>query len=422
MRWRSKISMSSVGFSTKFDSFSALSPDGRGRSNKIKIAAKAISGAAALIILTACGQQVEEQAPIELRSGVTLANMDISVRPGEDFFSYVNGAWVENTEIPADKSRYGTFDLLRDEAQEAIKSIIEESASGDFAQGTDEQKVGDLYKSFLNTETRDARGMDPLQPELARIDAIGDYGDLAVYFAASGKRGIDSPVGFGQAPDFKMPTQYMILAAQSGLGLPDREYYLKEDETSVELRAAYVKHIETMFGLAGFGDGAAAAGKIMALETRLAEQQMSKEEARDWGRNYNKIAVQDLANVMPNFNWDGYLEEAGLPELGAIVFLMTDYLVALDGIIVDTDIDTWKTYLYWSALNNAASRLTSVLDEQNFEFYGKTLSGTEEQRAMWRRGVNSVNQILGEVVGKVYVKRLYARRQGAHDPVSGEPR
>jgi len=367
--------------------------------------------AVALLILTACGQQSEEQLTTEsqkeYRSGVILANMDVSIQPGDDFFSYVNGAWVENTEIPADKSRYGTFDLLRDEAQEAVKAIIEESASGDFADGTDEQKVGDLYKSFLNVETRDARAMVPLQPELARIDAIDDYDDLAAYFAASGKRGIDSPIGFGQAPDFKSPTQYMILAAQSGLGLPDREYYLKEDEASVKLRAEYVKHIETMFGMAGFGDGAAAADRIMALETRLAEQQMSKEQARDWSRNYNKVAVHELADVMPNFNWDGYLEATGLPELEAIVFLMTDYLVALDGIIVDTDLDTWKTYLYWSALNNSASRLTSDLDEQNFEFYGKTLSGTEEQRAMWRRGVNSVNQILGEVVGKVYVKRHF---------------
>jgi len=370
---------------------------------------KTIIGAAALIILTACGQQeqVAVETPEALRSGVALANMDNSVRPGEDFFSYVNGAWVENTEIPADKSRYGTFDVLRDEAQEAVKSIIEESASSDFAEGTDEQKVGDLYKSFLNTETRDARGMDPLEPELRQIDAISDYDDLAVYLAASGKRGIDSPIGFGQAPDFKNPTQYMILAVQNGLGLPDREYYLKEDEASAELRAEYVNHIKAMFSLAGFGDGAAAAEKIMALETRLAEQQMSKEEARDWSRNYNKIAVRDLADVMPNFNWKGYLQAAGLPELDAIVFLMTDYLVALDGIIVDTDLDTWKTYLYWSALNNAASRLTSELDKQNFDFYGKTLSGTEEQRAMWRRGVNSVNQILGEVVGKVYVKRHF---------------
>ena len=372
---------------------------------------KATIAAAAILLVSACGQQTEEQpiseAPKELRSGVNLANMDASVRPGDDFFSYVNGAWVETTEIPADRSRYGTFDLLRDEAQEAVKLIIEESASGDFEKGTDEQKVGDLYKSFLDVDGRNSKGIEPLRPELEQIDAIRDYDDLVVYFAASGKRGIDSPVGFGQNPDFKNPKEYMILAAQSGLGLPDREYYLKEDEASMALRASYVEHIEKMFGLAGFADGAAAAKSIMALETRLAQEHMSKEDARDWATNYNKIAVSDLAEVMPNFNWTAYLETAGVPELDAIVFLMTDYLQALDQIIVDTDLDTWKTYLYWSALNNSASRLTAALDDQNFDFYGKTISGTQEQRAMWRRGVNSVNRLLGEVVGKVYVKRHF---------------
>jgi putative endopeptidase len=372
---------------------------------------KTIIGAAALLMLSACGQQIEEQPvseePKELRSGVSLANMNTSVRPGDDFFSYVNGTWVETTEIPADKSKYGTFDQLRDEAQEAVKLIIEESASGDFEKGTDEQKVGDLYKSFLDVDGRNAKGIDPLRPELEQIDAIQDYNDLVIYFAASGKRGIDSPVGFGQNPDFKNPKEYMILAAQSGLGLPDREYYLKTDEASAEIRASYVEHIEKMFGLAGFADGAAAAESIMAVETRLAEEHMSKENARDWATNYNKILVSDLAEVMPNFNWTAYLETAGVADLEAIVFLMTDYLKALDKIIVDTDLDTWKTYLAWNALNNAASRLTAALDDQNFEFYGKTLSGTQEQRAMWRRGVNSVNGLLGEVVGKVYVKRHF---------------
>jgi putative endopeptidase len=372
---------------------------------------KAIISATALLILAACGQQSREPTvaavPTVLRSGVVLSNMDTDVRPGDDFFSYVNGTWVESTEIPADKSRYGTFDLLRDEAQEAVKAIIEESASGDFAKGSDEQKVGDLYKSFLDIETRDGRGMDPLRPELERIDAISNYDELATYFAAAGRRGLDSPVGFGQAPDFKNPSQYMILATQSGLGLPEREYYLKDDQASAELRAGYLKHIETMFGLAGFAGGAAAAEAIMALETRLAEQQMSKENTRDWSTNYNKVAVQDVAELMPNFNWENYLAAAGLPEHDAIVFLMTDYFKALDGIIVDTDIDTWKIYLYWSVLNDTSSRLTTAVDKQNFEFYGKTLTGTEEQRAMWRRGVNSVNGLLGEIVGKVYVKRHF---------------
>jgi len=376
--------------------------------NKVK---KLTISAAALLLIAACGQQADEpqvaEQPKELRSGIGIDGMDESVRPGDDFFAYVNGKWLEATEIPADKARYGTFDILRDESQENVKVIIEESATGDFAKGTDEQKVGDLYRSFMDVDTRDGRGMEPLQPELDRIDAISNYDDLAVYFAGVMKRNLDAPFAIGQTADFKNPKQYMIYAAQSGLGMPDREYYFKDDEASVTLRAKYVEHIEKMFGLAGFDEGAAAAETIMALETRLAEQNMKKEDARNWSENYNKVVLQDLSGLMPNFNWDGYLAAADIESLDAIVFFTTDYIKALDGIITDTDIDIWKTYLYWSALNNTASRLTLALDQQNFEFYGKALSGTEEQRAMWRRAVNSVNGMLGEVVGKVYVKEHF---------------
>jgi len=372
---------------------------------------KSVIGAIALALLAACGQHVAEQPDAEtpkvLHSGIGLAGMDVSVRPGDDFFSYVNGGWVARTEIPADKSRYGTFDLLRDEAQENVKAIIEESATGDFAKGTDEQKVGDLYRSFMDMKTRDARGMAPLHPELERIDSIADHDDLAVYFAETGKRNLDAPFGIGQVADFKDPKHYMIYVAQSGLGLPDREYYLKEDDVSLELRAKYVAHIESMFDIAGFSDGAAAAQTIMALETRLAEQNMTKEDSRDWATNYNKVALEDLPGVMPDFNWDGFLDEAELQDVGALVIFTTDYMKALDGIITATDLDSWKTYLRWKVLNNTATRLTSDLDAQNFEFYRKTLSGIEEQRPMWRRGVNVVNGSLGEVVGKVYVKRHF---------------
>ncbi len=372
---------------------------------------KVVIGACALLFVAACGQQAKEQpvaeAAKEPRSGIGLDGMDLNVRPGDDFFSYVNGKWVDETEIPADRPSFGTFDLLRDESQESVKAIIEESATGDFAKGTDEQKVGDLYRSFMDMETRDARGAKPLQPELDRIDAISNHDDLAAYFSGVMKRNLDAPFSIGQVADFKNPKQYMIYAAQSGLGLPDREYYLKDDEKSVALRAQYVEHIEKMFALAGFDDGAAAAATIMALETRLAEQNMKKEDARNWSANYNKIALADLPELMPAFNWEAYLNEGGLQGLDSVVVFTTDYMKALDGIITDTGIDTWKTYLYWSALNNTAGRLTSEIDQQNFEFYGKALSGTEEQRAMWRRAVNSVNGMLGEVVGKVYVKRHF---------------
>jgi putative endopeptidase len=371
-------------------------------------------GAAALL-LAACGQDTmnepaeappvaQPKAPV---SGIDLSAMDTSVRPGDDFFAYVNGKWVERTEMPADLSRYGTFDALRDESQEAVKAIIEESANGDFPKGTDEQKVGDLYKSFLDWEGRDARGIQPLQPELDRIDAIEDYDQLAVYFASALKRGLDAPFAAQQLPDFLDPNYYAILIAHSGLGLPEREYYFKDDEKSEELRRAYVAHIETMFDLAGLDAGADAARTIMALETRLAAENLTKEKLRDYANNYRKYPVDGLSELMPGFNWDGWTTELGIQDLDEVVVFTSDYMKALDSIITDTDLDTWKTYLTWSALNQAASRLTRALDQQNFEFYEKTLSGVQEQRPDWRRATRTVDALLGEVVGRVYVKRHF---------------
>ena len=371
---------------------------------------KKLLGAAALLALAACGQKEvpdTQTTDKELHSGIVLENLDTTVHPGDDFFAYVNGKWVAETEIPDDKSSFSVFASLNDEAQDNVKLIIEESATGDFPKGSDEQKVGDLYGSYMDMETRDARGIEPLQPELDRIDAIDSYDDLAVYFAETVRRNLDAPFGFGQVADFMDPTTYMIYFAQSGLGLPDREYYLKTDDKSVELRNQYLQHIETMYRLAGWDDGAAAAATVMALETRLAGENMAKEQLRNWTANYNKVALDELPEYMPNFNWAGYIAEADLEGVGSVVLFTTDYLKALDGIIADTDLDTWKTYLRWTVLNNTASRLTTALDKQNFAFYGTTLQGTEEQQERWRRAVSTVNGTLGEVVGKVYVKRHF---------------
>jgi putative endopeptidase len=368
-------------------------------------------GAVVLMAVAACGQKqtteaVVDEAPLPI-SGIALENMDTNVRPGDDFFSYVNGKWIAETEIPADKATYGGFGILSDEAQEDVKAIIEESATGDFAKGTDEQKVGDLYKSYMDMEARDAKGLTPLRAELERIDAIGSRDQLAVYFGGANTRGYSVPVATGQVADFKDPKHYMIYAWQNGIGLPDREYYFKDDETSADIRAKYVAHIEKMFDTAGFENGAAAAETIMALETRIADAHITKEAARDWPANYNKVPLDKLNEVMPNFNWPGYIAEAGIGDIDGLVLMMTSFFEGLDGIIADTDLDTWKTYLWWVALNDKAGTLNDALDKQNFEFYGKVLSGTTEQREPWRRAVNTVNGLLGEVVGKVYVKKHF---------------
>ena len=354
---------------------------------------KLLIGAMALLIIGACGQEAAQPAaeePKVVSSGIDLSAMDTSVKPGDDFFSYVNGAWVAESEMPADKSRYGIFDKLRDESEDAVKAIIEKSATGDFPKGTDEQKVGDLYKSFLDLDGRDARGAEPLQPELDRIDAIASYDDLAVYFAEAQKRSLDAPFGVAQLPDLMDPQRYAIVAGQGGLGLPDREYYLTDDDKSEEIRAQYVEHIARMYDLAGLEGGADAATTTMALETRLATEQMTKEQSRKVMENYKPVERADLAALMPGFNWDGYLTALDMPDVPFIGVFTVDYLRALDAIIVDTDLDTWKTYLTWSALNNTAGRLTKAIDQQNFEFYQKTLSGVQEQREDWRRATGIV--------------------------------
>ncbi|MEO1244935.1 MAG: M13-type metalloendopeptidase [Pseudomonadota bacterium] len=363
--------------------------------------------------LVACSQgepaggEPAEAAAEPLRSGIDLAYMNDSVRPGDDFFAYVNGQWIADTEIPADRSTYGGFSILREEAQENVRAIIEESASGDFPAGSDEQKVGDLYGSYMDMERRNSLGVAPLLPEFERIDAIADRDGLAAYFAATVKRGLDAPFSLAQFADLKDPNYYGIYAFQSGLGLPEREYYFNDDDKSVEIRAKYVDHVAKMLELAGIEKPEEAAGQIMALETRLAEKHMKKEETRDWAANYNKVALAELGEIMPNFGWDAYFGELGAAELDELIVIMTDYMAQLDGIIEDTSLDAWKTYLKWSALNQTASRLSADIDRQNFEFYGKALSGTEEQRPLWRRGVNAVNGTLGEVVGKVYVARHF---------------
>ena len=364
-----------------------------------------------MVALTACGQQ---EAPtiaagpgVALKSGIALENMDTSVRPGDDFFTYVNGKWISETEIPADKASYGGFAILADEAQEDVKAIIELSANGEFAKGTDEQKVGDLYKSYLDMNTRNARGVGPLKPELERIAALTDHEELAVYFATAGRRGYPVPVNIGQVADFKNPNYYMIYAWQSGLGLPDREYYFMEDEASITIREKYVDHIEAMFELAGFEGAAAAATEIMDLETRIAAAHITKEAARDWPNNYNKVPLEQLNDVMPGFNWTGYIEEAGIAEIDGLVLMMTSYFEELDTVIAETPIETWQIYLKWVALNSRANALNEALDNQDFEFYGRVLQGREEQREAWRRAVTTVNGLLGEVVGKVYVKEHF---------------
>ncbi|MGB3727834.1 MAG: M13 family metallopeptidase N-terminal domain-containing protein, partial [Thermodesulfobacteriota bacterium] len=287
-----------------------------------------VFGAAALLLLSACGQESQTDAgaeaeadaePKALVSGLDLDAMDTSVKPGDDLFRYMNGTWLRESEIPADRASYGGFTVLRDESQENVKTIIEESANGDFATGTDEQKVGDLYKSYLDMETRNALGIKPLQPEFDVIDEISSYDALIAFFARASRYGVSVPLDLEQLVDWNDPTRYSMIITQGGLGLPDREYYLLEDEKSETIRQKYVEHLETTFDLAGLPSGSDSAAAIMALETRLAEKNMTKEQGRQRAENYAAVASADLDKIMPQMNWDAYFSEFGMPELDSVV-------------------------------------------------------------------------------------------------------
>ena len=362
----------------------------------------------AILLVIGCKSDPKENVENkELTSGILTQHMDTLVNPGDDFTSFVNGTWVKNTEIPADKASYGVGYIVHEESEDNVKKIIEESSKGDFAKGSDEQKVGDLYQSFMNIEKRNELGVLPIQDELAKVDGISNYDELATYFAYANKVGVNVPLGLFVYQDFKDPTIYTVYTWQSGLGLPDRDYYLKEDDRSKEIKTKYGEHIEKMFNLAKLPNGSGAAKTVIALETKLAEKHMEKEKTRDLVALYNMFPVDTLSNIMPKFNWNAYLSEAGLEKQDKLGVLMLDYTKSLDNIITSTSLDTWKTYLKWGVVDANASRLNEALNQQNWEFYSKELRGTQEQRPMWRRGVSTVNRTLGEVVGKVYVKRHF---------------
>ena len=388
-----------------------------------------IAAMAFAMLLAACGQETSppqsaettapaaETAPAEAaepqpvtavqHSGIIEEYMNTEVRPGDDFNAFVNGSWIETAEIPADRASNSVALEVHEQAVENVRVIIEESAEGDFGKGTDEQKVGDLYASYMNMETRNELGVTPLQSEFAKVQALANQQDLAVYFAEANKLGINVPFSLNQYADLKDPNTYMMYTWQAGLGLPDREYYFKEGEDSESIRTAYLAHIAKMFELAGLAGGEAAAQTIMELETRMAAEHLEKEKTRDMVALYNKIPLNELPDLMPQFAWQPYLEAAVISDIDGLVVTQPDYMKALDGILTGTDMDTWKTYLSWKVLNANASRLNEDLDNQNFEFYSKTLRGIEQQLPRWKRAVSAVNNNIGEVVGKVYVARHF---------------
>ena len=375
-----------------------------------------LSALACALLMAACGKSAEPQAapapapepaPKALVSGIDITQLDPAVRPQDDLFRHINGQWLAKTEIPADKSNYGSFTKLDDDAQEHLKAIIEESASKpDKADGSDEQKVGDYYAAFMNEARADELGLKPLQPELDRIAAIKDKAELPALLAWLSLLGSDMFPGYIDT-DAKDSSQYVLYLFQGGTGLPDRDFYLSKDKKFAAIRTAYVKHVEEMLKLAEIPSAATHSKAIMALETRLAEKQWDKVDSRDADKTYNKFALADLGKLTPGFDWRGYVDGTGIAKSPGIVIAQPSFFTAWDKIIQATPLETIKAWLQFHLLSDYAPLLSKPFVEADFAFYGKTLNGTTENEVRWKRAVAATEGALGEVLGRIYVSRHF---------------
>lgn len=362
----------------------------------------------AVIGMSACShfQAVETaespqpQAP--LKSGVVHAHFDDSVQPQEDFYRWVNGTWLEETEIPADRSNYGAFSVLDERAEQQLRTIIETAAATNAEPGSDTQKIGDFYTSFMDVETINALGAKPLAEEFGRIDALTSTDELPTLMAHHQLVNIGGIYGAYIWQDAKQSDQYTVYFVQSGTGLPDRDYYLEDTEDFARIRKAYRAHIQKMLTLAGIENAATKAEAIFDLETELARVQWTKVDSRDISKTYNKVTVDELAELTPNFDWATFLAEMGI-ELDAVVVAQPSFFEASSDLIAETDLATWQAYLKWQVIDDYAPYLSQEFVQGDFDFYGKTLRGTPEIRPRWKRGVAVVEESLGEVLGRIYV-------------------
>jgi len=360
-----------------------------------------------ILLIAGCNEQ-EAQSTTVLSSGIDRGNMDTSIRAQDNFYQYINGGWLKNSIIPDDKTAIGSFYDLRDEADNNVKVIIEELAATKGLQaGSDEQKVADLFRSYMDKRSRDAAGITPIQSILDKINNLKDKNELASFFGENQAIAIINPLELYIDVDAKDSSRYATHIWQSGLGLPDKDYYFNEAERFVKLRSGYITHIEKMYKIAGLDNGLSVAKAIMSIETQLAKFHWTRVETRDSEKRYNKLDVANLNSITDAFNWQAYLAAQGVSEQQDIIINQPDYVKGFGEVFSQTSLTDWKSYLTFHTLSNFSGSLTSALDNENFDFYSNQLRGRKEQRPHWKRGVSVVNQNLGEVIGKIYVGRHF---------------
>lgn len=348
-------------------------------------------------------------APPTALSGIDRSAFDLTVRPQDDLFGHVNGAWLATTEIPADKSSYGTIDRVTDQSLENLKAIAEDaSLARDRPEGSDAQKIGDFYQSFMNETRVDELAAAPLAAEMAAIDAIRTKSDLARYFARAFMLNVLHPLAGYVDGDSQDPGTETLTLYQSGLGLPDRDYYFKAEAEITAYRDQYVEYLATLLTLAGQPTPDAAAREIFALETRLARAHWTNVQSRDAVKTYNRRALADLPREFPGFDWVTWAASLGVDRAPWIVVAQPSYVKAFAAAVRDVPLDQWKPYLRVALISGFAPFLSKPFVDAQFGFYGRTLRGMTENRPRWKRAVTAMDQNLGELLGKLYVERHFA--------------
>jgi len=389
-----------------------------------KFLTQGTAGVVVALVIAACSpaeqapttlSSAEQSAPASsveptqqtMTSGLFLDDFDRNVRPQDDLFMFVNGAWYHNTEIPADRSTYGAFNMLAEANELRLHSIIEDAVASGAAPGSNAQKIGDFYASFMDEARIEALGLAPVQPMLDRIAAIASHAELTTVMAELRRSGLSEPYSFFVSTDAKAPDVYALHLSQGGLGLPDRDYYFRDAEDFVRIRDEYVKYLSAMLSASGHTDADAAALRIYELEHTLAGHNWTRAELRDAEARYNKLTIDEVRTLLGGIDYDAMASAAGIAQADYVIVSTPSYIEALGALYSETDLQTWKDYLHARLMGNFASRLHKEVADIQFGFYATTLNGTPEQQDRWKRGVQVTSGALGEVLGEAYVERHF---------------
>ena len=342
--------------------------------------------------------------------GINLNFMDKSVKPSDNFFRYVNGTWLDQTDIPADRTRWGSFDELREKTDKDMMLILKEALNNpSYTAETDQGKALNLYRTIMDTVTRNKQGIKSLKPYLEKINAVKNVADLKKLLTEMETQGGVGFFGVGVGTDAKNSNRNVVNVGLGSLGLPDRDYYVSEDKDSKEKREKYHAHIIKMMSYLGEkpAQAKATADRVLTLEIAMATPRLDRVERRDRRKTYNPMTIAELQNLTPTINWNEYLQGVGLPIVDTIIVSQPRYMTALETIFKENKVEDWKAYMRWTLLNRYAGLLSTEIGNANWEFYGKTLTGAIKQRPFDERALQSVNGAFGEALGKIYVEKMF---------------